>query len=684
MKRRLARHDGERPLINTLSPSEQQLLALCRCNLEDPETPALPDRVDWNALVASARRRGLSSLLYLALYKRFATLCPSWVMQALQTSYRSNSAFTLRVLLEGARLSERMARRGVEATFIKGAVFGRTIWRDLNVRQSCDLDLLVPADKLSTANEVLVETGYVAAPVSATEAWVNARSGHAVVYQAANNPVAIDLHWRFSGGLLSGISERLMRRLATTHLSLQEGDFRTPSREDSVHLLALHETKNFWSRWIALYDLARIVELNRDEQWWRTVLTQAFDLGTHRMLLLGLYLVAETLAVRLPPYLQTRVDDDACLVELAQLVAKIWQSGLPPSRWQEARFLLQAHERTQHRARALFSYALEPGEAEARLITLPVGSRGLYYLVRAFRLGALGVEGLASAVRCGPLPGDAGCDAGVSSGRHLAPDRLRGERDRMDELDLPPRLEMLGTWIQAFTLPQLMRHLSTPPRQARIAAYHNAHTLYLAQQSEELRAHYARAHTCHAEGMGAVVAARLLGLPLTRQHRVANLDLLPPLLASAEALGQPVFFLGGEPQAAASGLARLQAAYPRLPLAGHHGYFSPAEEPAILQRIVTHGTHLLFLGLGTPRQEAWAVRHLSSLGPTHVVLCGSLIRYQAGEVATPPRALGPLGLEWAWRLATEPRRLWFRYLIEPWCVLRAVIREAWRREAVRE
>jgi N-acetylglucosaminyldiphosphoundecaprenol N-acetyl-beta-D-mannosaminyltransferase len=63
-----------------------------------------------------------------------------------------------------------------------------------------------------------------------------------------------------------------------------------------------------------------------------------------------------------------------------------------------------------------------------------------------------------------------------------------------------------------------------------------------------------------------------------------------------------------------------------------------------------------------------------------VVACGALMDYVAGVVPTPPRWLGPAGLEWAFRLAAEPRRLWRRYLVEPWTVLQLVGKHLHTRE----
>jgi N-acetylglucosaminyldiphosphoundecaprenol N-acetyl-beta-D-mannosaminyltransferase len=72
------------------------------------------------------------------------------------------------------------------------------------------------------------------------------------------------------------------------------------------------------------------------------------------------------------------------------------------------------------------------------------------------------------------------------------------------------------------------------------------------------------------------------------------------------------------------------------------------------------------VGMGMPRQEHWIMDNLHRLHSMVVLPCGASIDYVCGEIPTPPRWAGRWGLEWLCRLLAEPRRLWKRYLIEPW------------------
>ena len=94
----------------------------------------------------------------------------------------------------------------------------------------------------------------------------------------------------------------------------------------------------------------------------------------------------------------------------------------------------------------------------------------------------------------------------------------------------------------------------------------------------------------------------------------------------------------------------------------------------MLDEIAQFHTDILMVGMGMPRQEHWIVDHLDRI-PAHAILtAGACMDYVAGVVATPPRWMGRAGLEWLYRLGSEPGRLWRRYLLEPWHVLGFALR----------
>ena len=183
-----------------------------------------------------------------------------------------------------------------------------------------------------------------------------------------------------------------------------------------------------------------------------------------------------------------------------------------------------------------------------------------------------------------------------------------------------------------------------------------------------------------ADGMPIVWASHVLGRPLPA--RVAGSDLLPALCRLAAARGHSIFLLGGQAGVAERAAARLTAECPGLRIAGLHappaGFDpdGPASEAAVAAVNAVRPA-LLFLGLGTPKQEVWLHRRWDRLGATVAICCGAAIDFAAGVQIRAPRWMRDAGLEWAWRLGRDPRRLWKRYLVRDAAVVGIFLKE-WR------
>ncbi len=215
----------------------------------------------------------------------------------------------------------------------------------------------------------------------------------------------------------------------------------------------------------------------------------------------------------------------------------------------------------------------------------------------------------------------------------------------------------------------------------------NLHSVYLAHHHDGLRALQERADHVRLDGLPLVWIGRTLGLPFRPEHRSGFMDLLGPLFARARSGGWRVFFLGGSREVCGRALEILQQRYPGLPLEGADGFFDlapgSAGSEARLEAIRAFAPDLLIVGMGMPRQETWMLQHAEQLEVPAIVACGACMDYVADAVPAAPRALSRLGLEWAFRLALEPRRLWRRYLVEPWFVVGLWWRAWWARSRTR-
>jgi N-acetylglucosaminyldiphosphoundecaprenol N-acetyl-beta-D-mannosaminyltransferase len=165
-----------------------------------------------------------------------------------------------------------------------------------------------------------------------------------------------------------------------------------------------------------------------------------------------------------------------------------------------------------------------------------------------------------------------------------------------------------------------------------------------------------------ADGQSVVWASRLLGDPLP--ERVAGIDLMQELFALAERRGFRTFILGAKPAVLEMAQRRIMAQHPRLQLVGtHHGYFSEDEDARVAQQIHDARPDMLFVAMSSPRKEYWLGKYGRTIDVPFVMGVGGAIDVAAGITQRAPRPFQRLGLEWAYRLAQEPGRLWRRYAV---------------------
>jgi N-acetylglucosaminyldiphosphoundecaprenol N-acetyl-beta-D-mannosaminyltransferase len=207
----------------------------------------------------------------------------------------------------------------------------------------------------------------------------------------------------------------------------------------------------------------------------------------------------------------------------------------------------------------------------------------------------------------------------------------------------------------------------------------NTHYAMLSEQHGDLRTINEGAALIVADGAPLVWASRYKGQPLP--ERVAGSDLIFELCSVAARHGIGVFLLGGAEGVAVAAAQRLCALYPGLRVVGTECPFleqlNEQEETALIARIRSAKPGILLVAFGQPKGERWIYRHLDELAVPVSVQVGASLDFAAGMIRRAPRWMQKAGLEWAFRVALEPRRLFWRYANDARFLARVFTRRLW-------
>ncbi len=218
-------------------------------------------------------------------------------------------------------------------------------------------------------------------------------------------------------------------------------------------------------------------------------------------------------------------------------------------------------------------------------------------------------------------------------------------------------VDLLGVPVHPLTLAEAVAHLAEAiaRRRPTTVVSLNGALLMRVLRDPQVRDAVRGATLVIPDGIGVLLAARILGVPVRR--RVAGVDLAETLCAAVAPRRGRVFLLGAAPGVADAAAAQLQQRCPGLEVAGTaHGFFPPEDEPALLARIRRAAPDILLVAFGAPRQEDWMRRYGASLSVPVTMGVGGTLDVLAGRTGRAPRWVQAAGLEWLYRMVRQPWR----------------------------
>lgn len=199
----------------------------------------------------------------------------------------------------------------------------------------------------------------------------------------------------------------------------------------------------------------------------------------------------------------------------------------------------------------------------------------------------------------------------------------------------------------------------------------NAEIIMAAQTNEKLRRAVNSADIRFPDGIGVVLASRIIGKPL--YGRTAGYDLMERILDMAAQRNLSVFLLGGRPKVAEEAATNIKLKFPGIAIAStHHGYFDDNEEKAIVEKINSSGADILLVAMGAPKQEFFMLKNRGRLQCSIAMGVGGSLDVLAGRVQRAPVFMQKAGLEWLYRLVTQPARM-RRMIVLPLFLIEAIL-----------
>ncbi|WP_288311832.1 WecB/TagA/CpsF family glycosyltransferase [uncultured Selenomonas sp.] len=222
---------------------------------------------------------------------------------------------------------------------------------------------------------------------------------------------------------------------------------------------------------------------------------------------------------------------------------------------------------------------------------------------------------------------------------------------------MPKKVTILGVPVDAITMGEAVARIDgfIEKRTPVLVATANAEMLMRATHDGALRRILQGAAMVTPDGAGTVWAAHHLGHAMP--ERVAGYDMVQELMREAPAKHRRIFFFGSAPGVADKAKKKAEQLYPGIEIVGtRNGFFTAADEPAIIEEIKAAHPDILLVALGVPKQEKWLAKHLGELGVPVAIGVGGTFDVMAGVMKRAPRWMQRAKLEWLFRGMIQPKR----------------------------
>lgn len=342
--------------------------------------------LDWESVITLADAHGLAPLLFWST-QRFQHLVPAAHLATLRSVYESNARKNLLLTRLLVEVQELLQRARVPSLAWKGPTLAACAYRDIALREFCDLDFLVPRNHIQRAQEILISSGFrPALQLTAAQERLYLKLDNEFPFHRGAHENVLELQWRLAPHFyaVDFDLEQLFERAIVTRIG--DVECRTLCPEDLLLTLCVHAAKHGWGRLSWITDIAWLLRTQNLD--WLHVQHEAERVGIERILLVTLALTRHFYATSLPRMAQMEIADSLEVQRLTLQMADriVHQRALDISSPEYFLLMCQVRERWRDRVRLLRRLAFTPGPGEWTKISLPGPLAPLYLAIRAFRL----------------------------------------------------------------------------------------------------------------------------------------------------------------------------------------------------------------------------------------------------------------------------------------------------------
>lgn len=233
--------------------------------------------------------------------------------------------------------------------------------------------------------------------------------------------------------------------------------------------------------------------------------------------------------------------------------------------------------------------------------------------------------------------------------------------------DVPAKVNILGVNVSAVNEPAAIQIMNNwiSNKQPNYVCVTGVHGVMECQRDQKLMDIHNRAGLVTPDGMPIVLISRFRGF--SKVNRVYGPDLMLGICKDSVSHGYRHYFYGGEPGVPELLAGSIQERFPGLVVAGTYSppfrNLNKEEDEEIIKKIKSTSPDFVWIGLGTPKQEKWMADHVERLDGAVLVGVGAAFDFHSGRKRQAPKWIRRSGFEWLFRLMTEPKRLWKRYLV---------------------